>query len=261
MDIQYPSEGTMMLCHKMQAISQECWVYFLIGSCLAFLFGALSEMKIALLMIFLFGVLAGLFMNGEIKERTDRNLTEQGSQEVGKQKKPLESPLASSSATPVGTLGAVLDNGTSAESGKSPILLTIRGESLKFLGTANAVTGPSPRDAKSDSKGKSSSNKHPKQASGTPIPTGPEAVAPATSSIRSAPESPNTAISPAAQGTPTDSSKLSQDSLATAPNSTDQSLVAESRPSRKLQKGQETARHQASPKRGEKFSCLDAIFG
>lgn len=95
MDTQHPSEGTTMLCHKMQAISQECWVYFLIGSCLAFLLGALSEMKVALLMIFLFGVLAGLVMNGEMKERTDRNSAKQTSTKLGKQKKPPESPLAS----------------------------------------------------------------------------------------------------------------------------------------------------------------------
>lgn len=80
-----------MLCHKMQAISQECWMYFLIGSCLAFLLGALSEMKIALLMIFLFGALAGWIMNGEIRERTDRNLAEQASTEVEKQNSSLES--------------------------------------------------------------------------------------------------------------------------------------------------------------------------
>ncbi|KAI4232132.1 MAG: hypothetical protein LQ349_005184 [Xanthoria aureola] len=227
MDTQHPSEGTPMLCHKMQAISEECWVYFFIGSCLAFLLGALSEMKTALLMIFLFGVLAGLVMNGEIRERTDRNLAEQASPEVGKQKKPLISSLASSSATHIGTLGQVLENGTSAENGKSPILLTIRGEILKSLGTGNATIAPPPQDPKSDSNGDFGSSKH-RQASRAPIHTGLEAVAPPTA-VHPGPESPNSAISLGTQTRPGSSGRLSQNSLAMAPNSTAHSLFAEPR--------------------------------
>ena len=63
-------------------------------------------MQIALLMIFLFGVLAGLVMNGEIKERIDRNLAEQAPPEVGKQVSSYESPLASLPAAYAGHFGA-----------------------------------------------------------------------------------------------------------------------------------------------------------
>lgn len=43
----------------------------------------------------IFGILAGLVMNGEMKERTDRNSAKQTSPKLGEQKKPPESPLAS----------------------------------------------------------------------------------------------------------------------------------------------------------------------
>ena len=135
-----------------------------------------------------------------------------------------------------GTLGQVLENGSSAENGKSPILLTIRGEILKSLGTADAATGPSPQDPKIDSNVEFGSSKHPEQASReasreasrASIPTDLEAVAPPTS-VHLAAESQDSAISFAAQTRPASSDKLYPDSFATALDSTDQRLVAESR--------------------------------
>lgn len=240
-----------MLYHKMQAISQECWMYFLIGSCLAFLLGALSEMKIALLMIFLFGVLAGWIMNGEIGERTDRTLAEQASAEVGKQKLSHESPLAPSSATHVGTLKATLKNATSAKDGKSPTLLSIRGKLLISLGTANAVVDPSLQDPKSDSNGELGSSKHSEQANGTTIITGVETVVP-LSSAHPESRSQDSKFSLGTHTVPESSTTPSQDPLANTPLGNDQALVATPTPVEKPPRVQSSELSQAPAKPRER---------
>ncbi|KAL8817651.1 MAG: hypothetical protein Q9223_003553 [Gallowayella weberi] len=108
----------MLFQHALQAVSLDRWLYFLSGSSLAFLLISLSELKIALLMILAFGILAGAFLKEQFGEDAGHGVSGTGSAERQEEVKPgssADSCSPNSSPIPIETLGGNSKHGESTE--------------------------------------------------------------------------------------------------------------------------------------------------
>ncbi|KAL8806512.1 MAG: hypothetical protein Q9182_001295 [Xanthomendoza sp. 2 TL-2023] len=88
----------MLFQRALQAVTLDRWMYFLSGSSLAFLLISLSELKIALLMILAFGVLAGAFLKEQYREDHGHGAFGTG---LAEQQRDIEPELSANGRSPI----------------------------------------------------------------------------------------------------------------------------------------------------------------